>query len=176
MRVCDNGIYRDMTPEEIVAWQNDMANLPEPTPSPEEQGIVLMKAMARSATTLTDAVALSVPDLLPTWEELLEAGETISEGVCLTCNGQTYRVVQSVTPQAHQAPDSEGMLAIYRPIEREHSGTQSDPIPWVYGMDCTEGKYYSYNGKVYRVATGGTMSPCVWSPGTAGLWQWEEVS
>ena len=56
------------------------------------------------------------------------------------------------------------------------AGTLADPIPWVSGMDCYEGKYYSYNGHIYRVATGGTMAPCVWEPGTAGLWQWELVS
>lgn len=172
MRICDNGIYRDMTPDEISALES-VSNQPAPLPTPEQQGVTLMRAMARTATTLTDAVALSVPDLLPTWEELLEAGETISEGVCLTCNGQTYRVVQSVTPQAHQSPDSAGMLAIYRPIEREHSGTQSDPIPWVYGMDCHTGSYFSYDGKLWLCK--GDMIPCVWAPGSAGLWQWEEV-
>lgn len=58
---------------------------------------------------------------------------------------------------------------------QEHAGTLADPIPWVYGMDCYEGKYYSHNGSIYRVATGGTMAPCVWEPGTTGLWQWELV-
>lgn len=173
MRVFENGAYRDATPEEISAWQDTMQNAPDPAPTPEEQGVTLMRAMARSATTLTDAVALSVPDLLPTWEELLEAGDTISEGVCLTCNGQTYRVVQSVTPQAHQSPDSAGMLAVYRPIEREHAGTKEDPIPFVYGMDCEKGKYYSHNGVIYRAKQ--NMTPCVWEPGTDNETVWEVV-
>ena len=173
MRVFDGAEYRDATPEEIAAWEA-ATNQPAPPPSTQEQGVTLMRAMARSATTLSDAVALSVPDLLPTWEELLAAGTEISAGVCLTCNGQTYRVVQSVTPQAHQPPDADGMLAIYRPIEREHAGTQSDPIPWVYGMDSYNGKYYSYEGKTYLCKS--DMLPCVWAPGTAGLWQWEVVS
>ena len=43
------------------------------------------------------------------------------------------------------------------------------------GMDCTEGTYYSYKGKVYRVAVGGSMTPCVWPPDTGGMWQWEVV-
>lgn len=167
-----NGKPVEMTDAEIETAKADAQ--PAPPPSTQEQGVTLMRAMARSATTLSDAVALSVPDLLPTWEELLDAGTEISAGVCLTCNGKTYRVVQSVTPQAHQPPDAEGMLAIYRPIEREHAGTQSDPIPWVNGMDCEEGKYYSYEGKTYLCKA--DMVPCVWAPGTAGLWQWEVVS
>ena len=55
-----------------------------------------------------------------------------------------YRVMQATVPQAHQVPGGEGMLAIYRPIDREHAGTAEDPIPWVYGMDCLAGLYYSY--------------------------------
>ena len=72
-------------------------------------------------------------------------------------------------------PGGDGMLAIYRPIDREHAGTLEDPIPWIYGMDCLSGIYYSYNGAIYRVADGGNMIPCVWPPDTPGLWQWETV-
>ena len=32
-----------------------------------------------------------------------------------------------------------------------------------------EGKYYSYNGKLYKANL--TMPACVWPPDTAGLWQ-----
>ena len=91
----------------------------------------------------------------------------------LNDGGTLYRVVQAVTPQAHQPPHGEGMLAIYRPIDATHAGTEEDPIPWVYGMDCTSGLYYSYNAAVYLCK--GDMKPCVWAPGTAGLWQWEAV-
>lgn len=91
-------------------------------------------------------------------------GEELPEGRVLNDGGQLYRVVQAVTPQAHQAPHDEGMLAVYRPIDREHAGTADDPIPWVYGMDCYAGKCYRYNGKVYRVAEGGDMIPCTWPP------------
>ena len=92
---------------------------------------------------MSDQLALSIPDILPTWQSYLDAGEQIPPGVCIMHNGQCYRQSQStaVTPQAHQPPDAAGMLAVYRPIEREHAGTQADPIPWVYGMDCYEGKY-----------------------------------
>lgn len=83
-----------------------------------------------------------------------------------------YRVVQEkVKPLESQPPHGEGMLAVYRPIVVEHKGTEDDPIPWVYGMDCLEGQYFSYNGHVYKVASGGNMIPCVWTP-DSGIWQW----
>lgn len=142
----------------------------------EEQTISLARALAAAATGLTDTVALSIPDLLPTWAELLAAGEPIQPGVCLMHNGQCYRQAQAsaVTPQAHQPPGGEGMLAVYRPIDREHAGTLSDPIPWVYGMDCYQGKYYAHGGITYLCKS--DMLPCVWEPGSAGLWQWEAVN
>ena len=173
MRVCENGVMRDATPEEIAAWEA-AANQPAPPPGPQEQVMTLARAMAAAATGLTDAVALSIPDLLPAWEELLSAGNQVAAGVCLTHKGQTYRVVQAVTPIESQPPGGEGMLAIYRPIEREHTGTLTDPIPWVYGMDCHQGKYYAHGGITYLCRA--DMLPCVWEPGSAGLWQWEAVT
>lgn len=172
-----NNIVYSATPEEIAEWE-EASSQPTPLPAPEEQGMIFLRAMAATATNIPDTVARSIPDLLSQWEELLAAGKPIKPGVCLTHNGQVYRMVQSteVTPQAHQPPGGEGMLAVYRPIDTEHAGTQADPIPWVSGMDCYAGKYYSYNGKIYRVAEGGTMAPCNWPPDTSGLWQWEEVA
>ena len=37
MRVCINGVYRDATPEEIVAWEQSIADTPVPEPTPEER-------------------------------------------------------------------------------------------------------------------------------------------
>lgn len=143
----------------------------------------VMDTVAAVSTELSDSLALDMADLapgcFPTWENVLQDGTELAQGRIIEKDGQLYRVVQTVTPQAHQEPGGEGMLAVYRPIDREHAGTPEDPIPWVYGMDCLAGLYYSYEGAVYRVADGGDMIPCVWAPDTPGLWQWvkiEEVS
>lgn len=173
MNKYDNGIIRIATQEEVAEWEEAASQL-APPPTPEEQTFIFVRAMAASASTLTDETARAIPDLLPTWAELLTAGQPIQPGVCLVHEGQTYRVVQTVTPQAHQPPGGEGMLAVYRPIDREHAGTLADPIPWVYGMDCLEGKYYSCEGKRYLAKL--DMLPCVWTPGSAGTSTvWEEV-
>ena len=37
MRKYDNGIYRDMTPEEIAAWEQSIADAPAPDPTTEER-------------------------------------------------------------------------------------------------------------------------------------------
>lgn len=37
MRICENGIYRDMTAEEIAELEKLAAEMPAPEPSPEER-------------------------------------------------------------------------------------------------------------------------------------------
>ena len=128
----------------------------------------------QKAVDIPDNTALEMPDLFRTWDEVLAAGAQLEANTIVNDCGQLYRVVQAVTPQAHQAPHDEGMLAIYRPVEKQHAGTLEDPIPFVNGMDTEKDKYYSYNGKVYLCNL--AMAPCVWAPDTAGLWQWTEVS
>ena len=130
-------------------------------------------AFVSGATALTDAQALSMASTFPVWPEGVGENGQYAEGQVVQDEGQLYRVMQPVTPQSHQPPHGEGMLAVYRPIEVEHAGTIDDPIPWVYGMDCYGGKYYSYESKLYLCT--GDMIPCTWTPGTEGLWQWEEV-
>lgn len=133
------------------------------------------KLYVQAATDVPDETALEMPDLFRTWEEALAAGTTLAQNSIVNDGGTLYRVVSAggVIPQAHQPPHGEGMLAVYRPIDTTHAGTLEDPIPWVYGMDCTEGLYYSHNATVYLCKA--NMTPCVWAPGTAGLWQWEAV-
>lgn len=130
----------------------------------------------QAAANIDDDTALEMPDLFKTWAEILEAGKTVPKDTIINDGGTLYRVVPSegVLPMEHQPPHGEGMLAVYRPIDKAHTGTQEDPIPWVYGMDCTADLYYSYNGVVYLCKA--DMKPCVWAPGTAGLWQWEAVT
>lgn len=103
---------------------------------------------------------------------MLDEGQPLKKDAIINDGGTLYRVVQdNTTPQEGQPPHGEGMLAVYRPIDQSHEGTAEDPIPWIYGMDCHEGTYYSYNGKTYLCKQ--DMTPCVWTPDTAGLWQWE---
>lgn len=145
----------------------------EAPPTQEQQTVSFIRAMAMTATTLSDQEALSMPDILPTWQEFLDRKMDIPSGVCLMHDGQCYRQAQSapIKPEAQRPPGSPGMSAVYRPVVSGHAGTLDDPIPWVYEMDCKEGKYYSHKGEIYLCT--GDMSPCVWAPGTEGVWQWE---
>ena len=122
---------------------------------------------------MTDTDALSVSSLHEKWK----AGRVFTaddiDKVVRHGDG-LYRIASAHTAQAHYPPDGEGLLALYRPISPQHTGTHEDPIPWVYGMDCFMGLYYTHNDALWICA--GDMTPCVWAPGTAGVWQWEHAS
>ena len=46
MRICDNGIYRDATPEEIAAWEQPIVDTPTPEPTTEERIAVLENSIS----------------------------------------------------------------------------------------------------------------------------------
>lgn len=50
-RIYDNGIYRDMTPEEIAALEAQATEQPTPAPTPEEE-IAALKAQLTALETI----------------------------------------------------------------------------------------------------------------------------
>lgn len=174
--------------QEYVAQQNGTWVIHTPTPeeiaeeekaaAQEESATILTASLYRS---VVQTAAFSAPEfslfakagLFDDWA----VGETYAQGHRLAHKGVVYEVIQEVTAQEHQAPDADGMLAVYRPLSNaggeEPAGTVEDPIPFIYGMDVKTGLYYSYNGKLYLAKA--DMPACVWTPDTAGLWQWEAV-
>lgn len=52
MRKYDNGIYRDMTTEEISAWEQSIADTPSPEPTTEERIAALAEQLAAAKILL----------------------------------------------------------------------------------------------------------------------------
>lgn len=52
MRICENGVYRDMTAEEIAELEKLAAEQPVPAPSPEER----IAALEKDNAELRDAL------------------------------------------------------------------------------------------------------------------------
>ena len=59
MKICENGIFRDMTPEEIAELEKLAAEAPTPEPSPEERIAALEKDNAELLEAM-DALLLGV--------------------------------------------------------------------------------------------------------------------
>lgn len=135
-----------------------------------EQAKAIRAATQTLAAYAPDEIAAAQPlELYDKWV----ADTAYKADKLLVHNGKLYRIAQDLTSSAVYPPDSEGVLALYRPVDKTHAGTREDPIPYVDGMDCAKDKYYSYADKVYLCKA--DMPACVWPPDTAGLWQWEAV-
>lgn len=52
MRKYDNGIYRDMTDEEVSAWEQSIADTPAPEPTTEERIAALEEQLAAAKILL----------------------------------------------------------------------------------------------------------------------------
>ena len=122
----------------VAKWQAENDRLVEEAsrpPTPEEQlaletavavaaaGAILTSRMQRQlvqAETFTSAefATFARAGLFEAWA----AGQTYAKGARLVHEGVVYEAQQAVTAQAHQAPGSAGMLAVYRPLCRRGNG------------------------------------------------------
>lgn len=58
-----------------------------------------------NAISIPDTLALEMPDLFRTWDEVLADGSALAKDEIINDGGQLYRVVQDgTTPQEHQPP------------------------------------------------------------------------
>lgn len=144
-----------------------------PEPDPVANAEKLLRSMQVRAAALAipaadDVAAFTLAPLCKMW-----AANTHYDALeIVNHEGQPYRVIQAVDSLEHQAPGTEGMLAIYRPIDPA-TGTKDDPKTFFYGMDVENGLYYRYQGVLYIAKA--AMPACTYYPGTAGMWQWEVV-
>ena len=100
----------------------------------------IIKMAVKTARAITDdQEALAVKCLYKQWEKQL--GRQLEVGEYIQHNKKLYRVLQQHIAQANWIP-GEGTESLYVIIDKEHSGTIDDKIPWVANMECIEGKYY----------------------------------
>ena len=52
MRICDNGVMRDMTAEEIAEWEQSISDIPAPEPTAEERIAALEQELAAAKILL----------------------------------------------------------------------------------------------------------------------------
>lgn len=150
MRICVNGVSRDMTSEEIAAVEQAAAQAAAAEKKRPLTAAECMEMLLRQqiqTLEVDDQTVYRMLDFYPTWEESI--GKTVSEGFKFTYNGQLYKTRQpELLMQAHYAP-GEGMESLYARIDETHDGTQYDPIPYDGNMELEAGKYYTQDGVTY---------------------------
>lgn len=147
MRICENGILRDMTAAEIAAVQDAAARAEaeekhRPLPLGEVQEMMVRAQI--NTLTVDDATALRMVAYYPDWT----AGTAYAAGDRLVYNGDLYKVLQAHTAQETWLPGT-GTESLYARIDEQHDGTKYDPIPYSGNMALENGKYYSQSGKTY---------------------------
>ena len=169
MKIYENGIYRDMTAEEIDTIQDAAARTEAEEKRRHLSFSEVQEMLVRqqiNTLTLDDQTALRMRRYYPTFAELV--GQTVSQGTKFRVDdsedADLYKTIQpELTIQAHYPPGV-GMESLYTRIDEEHDGTKYDPIPAARGMEYVYGLYYTdgEDGKLYLCqrtgeAAGGTV-------------------
>ena len=166
MKICENGVIRDMTTEEITAMQDAAARAEveekrRPLSSSEVQEMLVRQQI--NTLTVDDQTALRMAAFYPEWNCLI--GQTVDKAdYKFQHNGKLYKTIPANhTFQADWVPGV-GTESIYVRIDEAHDGTKYDPVPAARGMEYVYGLYYfdSEDGKLYLCqrtgeAEGGTV-------------------
>lgn len=92
---------------------------------------------------LSDEEALTVKNLHPSFEELVEKKYTAkNKGFRFMYKDDLYKTAQDNITFQEQYPPGTGMESLYTRIDETHAGTMEDPIPWVPNMQPEKDRYY----------------------------------
>ena len=159
VRVLENGIYRDMTPEELSIMQaeqrkHELQEKYRPLTESEVSRMLLTQQI--NTLTVDDNTALRMKEFYPTFDSII--GQKVKQGFKFTYADKLWRVEQpELTIEKHFAPGV-GTESLYSEVNETHSGTLDDPIPYDGNMALVGGKYYIQSSVIYR-CTRDTVNP-----------------
>ena len=142
-----NGIYRNMTAEEIAAIEAEVARyeaIERTRPLTEAEVSRILIAQQINTLTVDENTALRMVEFYPEWAENAEYTAEYK----VQHNGKLWRCLQAHTSQAGWEP--ENAASLWTEICESHAGTLEDPIPYSGNMALESGKYYMQDGKIYR--------------------------
>lgn len=146
MKICENGIYRDMTAEEEAEYAEMAAReAAEAKHRPISENEVLSMLITVQINTLSvdDATAVRMTAFYPEWEK----DKQYTVGYKVQYLGKLYKVVQAHTSQETWTPDITASL--YTRIDEVHDGMKYDAIPYEGNMALVSGKYYIEDSVTY---------------------------
>lgn len=106
----------------------------------------------QSVQSVDDNTALTVVNLHPLWA----VGVSYAAGFKVQHGGKLWRCIQAHTSQEGWQP--ENAASLWEQINKTHSGTIDDPIPYDGNMALVNGLYYVQDDVVY-LCTRDTVSP-----------------
>ena len=141
-----NGIYRDMTTEELAAMRDAAAQAEaeeKRRPLSAEEVSAMLIAQQINTLTVDDQTALRMLEFYPEWAE----GQACASGYKAQRGGKLWRCLQAHTAQTGWEP--ENAASLWEQICETHDGTKYDPIPYDGNMALESGKHYTQGGVTY---------------------------
>ena len=154
MKICENGIIRDMTAEEIAEMEEAaalQAAEEKKRPMTTEEVTAMLIRQQVNTLAVDDATALRMARFYPEWEsgKAYTAANGCTAGYKVTRNGKLWKLRQEHTSQADWAPGEAGTESLWTEICEAHDGTKYDPVPYSGNMALENGKYYTQDGVLY---------------------------
>ena len=146
MKICENGVYRDMTTEEIAALEaqahlHTIAERSRPLTQEEVSRMFITQQI--NTLQVDDNTALRMKAYYPEWI----TGVSYEAGFKVRRNNKLWRALQAHTSQATWEP--ENAAALWEIINEAHDGTLDDPMPYDGNMALEMGKYYIQDSVIY---------------------------
>ncbi len=159
MKICENGVYRDMTPDEITAMEDaaaQQAAAERHRPLTDTEIMDMMIRQQVQTLEVDDQTALRMRRYYPAFAELI--GQTVRQGTKFHAtdseDADLYKVIQPELLIQEQYPPGEGTESLYARIDEEHAGDTYDPIPYSGNMELEADKYYTQDSVTYLCTTG----------------------
>lgn len=146
MKICENGVIRDMTTEELATMLDMVAQAEaeekrRPLTSEEVSAMLIRQQI--NTLTVDDQTALRMAAFYPEWAE----GQACAAGYKAQRGGKLWRCLQAHTTQNGWEP--ENAASLWEQICETHDGTKYDPIPYDGNMALESGKHYTQSGMTY---------------------------
>lgn len=97
-----------------------------------------------TTATADDQTAARAVFLYPNWQTEIE----VKADDRLAFEGKLYKCKQEHTTQENWKPTQAASL--WEVIEIDYAGTADDPIPFSLNMEVFEGKFYTWEGVLYK--------------------------
>lgn len=163
MKIYENGVIRDMTPEEIAEMEDANARYEaedKHRPLSLEEVQTMFVRQQVNTLTVDDATAFRMAAFYPEWEsgKAYTAENGCPVGYKVVRTGKLWKLRQEHTSQDNWAPDAAGTESLWEEICEQHDGTKYDAIPYNGNMALEAGKYYTQDGVLYK-CTRDTVNP-----------------
>ena len=154
MKICENGVIREMTPEEIAEMEEANARYEaeekhRPLTESEVQAMLIRQQI--NTLSVDDATALRMVAFYPPWEsgKAYTAENGCPVGYKVVRDNKLWKLRQEHTSQDNWAPGATGTESLWEEICEQHDGTKYDPIPYSGNMALQNGLYYTQDGALY---------------------------